>query len=206
MATTDYHDYLIKDGQFIGAFEAMYQNCPDPWGQDSLDYLSHDLALPLLSRRRYHQLLDLGCGKGRLTQRLQVATGATVTAIDISPTAVAAAQARYPEIQFLAAPIPPLPFPDASFDLVVSAELLWYVLPQLPALFAEIQRVLIPGGHYLMVQQFYQPGEQKYGNEMMQSPADLLPMLPFQVVQEIEVNRFSNYKYIALVAHQPTAS
>jgi len=27
----DYHDYVFKDGKFIGAFEEMYLNVDDPW-------------------------------------------------------------------------------------------------------------------------------------------------------------------------------
>ncbi|MCB0782118.1 MAG: hypothetical protein KDC03_21740, partial [Flavobacteriales bacterium] len=32
---SDYHDYVIRDGQFIGAFEEMYRNVADPWHQSS---------------------------------------------------------------------------------------------------------------------------------------------------------------------------
>ena len=48
--STDYHDYVIKDGRFIGAFEEMYRNCPDPWHQDEHEPLVEDAVLPLLSR------------------------------------------------------------------------------------------------------------------------------------------------------------
>lgn len=30
-----YHDYVIKDGKFIGDFEGMYENCNDPWNQST---------------------------------------------------------------------------------------------------------------------------------------------------------------------------
>jgi hypothetical protein len=30
-----YHDYIIKDGQFIGEFEKMYKHCEDPWMQSN---------------------------------------------------------------------------------------------------------------------------------------------------------------------------
>jgi SAM-dependent methyltransferase len=200
LTSEDYRDYVIKDGKFVGAFEEMYRNCPDPWHQDSMQPLAEDIALLLLSKRRYERVLDIGCGKGRFTNRLKAATGASVAALDISQTAIRIAQSRYPGIEFLVAAVPPLlHFPDKSFDLVVSAELLWYMLPNLSVLFAEINRVLQLGGHYLIIQQFYKPEEQKYGREVMQSPEDLFKMLPFQLVHHVEVDRLSNYKLVALV-------
>ena len=30
-----YHDYVIKDGKFIGKFEDMYLDVVDPWMQSS---------------------------------------------------------------------------------------------------------------------------------------------------------------------------
>lgn len=108
--SNDYRDYVIKDGKFIGAFEEMYRNCPDPWHQDEVQPLAEDIALLLLSKRRYQGVLDIGCGKGRFTNHLKCATGASVTALDISPTAIQIARSRYPDIEFLVATVPPCNF------------------------------------------------------------------------------------------------
>ena len=194
----DYHDYVIKNGKFIGAFEEMYRNCQDPWHQDSVQSIAEDIALLLLSKYPYQRILDVGCGKGRFTNRIRQTTEAVVIGLDISPTAIEIASSRYPGIEFLSANVPPLSFPNESFDLVVSAELLWYVLPSLQMLFAEIKRVLRPSGHYLILQQFYKPEEQKYGKDIMQSPEDLIKMLPFTLFHYIEVDRLSIRKLIVL--------
>lgn len=45
MSSKDYHDYMIKDGKFIGKFEERYQNCEDPWNQDTVQPFSDDIAL-----------------------------------------------------------------------------------------------------------------------------------------------------------------
>ena len=103
---------------------------------------------------------------------MKQATGAAVTAVDVSPTAISIAASRFPDVDFQAAPVPPLHFDDAWFDLVVSAELLWYVQPTLERLLLDIQDVLVSNGHYLVIQQFYQEGERNYGREYMQSPED----------------------------------
>ena len=120
--SNDYRDYVIKDGEFIGAFEEMYHNCPDPWHQDGLQPLAEDIALLLLlSKRRYQRILDIGCGKGRFTSRLKSATGSPVTALDISSTAIEIAQSRYPDIEFVVAAAPPY-----SFQTKAST---WWSLP-----------------------------------------------------------------------------
>ncbi len=31
------HDFVIKDGRFIGKFEEMYSKCNDPWKQSQKD-------------------------------------------------------------------------------------------------------------------------------------------------------------------------
>jgi ubiquinone/menaquinone biosynthesis C-methylase UbiE len=199
--SADYHDYVIKDGRFVGEFDEMYRHCDDPWDQDAGPTLAQDIALLILGRHRGGRLLDLGCGKGRFTRRIQEATGAAITAIDISPTAVAAARTRFQGIEFSVGAVPPLTqCADESFDLVVCAELLWYVLPELPLLFREIGRVLRHGGHCLLIQHFYQPGSQQYGNELMQTPEDLIAMLPFRIVSRIDVDRSTNHEFIALLS------
>lgn len=194
-----YQDYVIKEGRFIGAFEEMYRDCPDPWHQDAIQPLSEDAALLLVKRGSYSNILDLGCGKGRFTGRLCRETGSSVTAVDLSPTAISAARSRFPQIDFQAASVPPLPFPNEGFDLVVTAELLWYVLPKLKELFVEIRRVLKPGGHYLILQHFYRPDEQRYGREVLQTPEDLLNLLPFSVVHHLEMDPAVNHKLVLLL-------
>ncbi len=196
---SDYRDYVIKDGRFIGAFDEMYRNCPDPWHQDALQPMAEDIALLLLGSHRYGRVLDIGCGKGRFTNRLRSATGTSVIGLDVAATALRRAQRRYPgNPAFLTAHATRLPFANESFDLVVTAELLWYVLPGLSKLFAEIDRVLRPDGHYLIIQHFYNPEEQKYGKNIMQTPEDLIKILPFSLMTHVEVDRLSNYKFVAL--------
>jgi ubiquinone/menaquinone biosynthesis C-methylase UbiE len=202
--SADYHDYVIKDGRFVGAFDEMYRRCDDPWDQDADPTLAQDIALAILGRHAVGRLLDLGCGKGQFSSRLKQATRATVTAVDISPTAIAVARQRFPDIEFSVGAVPPLTqFPDEGFDVVVCAELLWYVLPQLRLLFQEIARVLRPGGHCMVIQHFYQPGSQQYGNEFMQTPEDLIAMLPFRMVSRVDVDRSTNHEFIALLAKNP---
>ena len=91
--------------------------------------------------------LDLGCGTGRHTTLL-VEGGAMVTAVDFSAGMMETAR-RKPgadRVRFVVHDMhEPLPFPDASFDLVVSGLVLEH-LRDLDAFFGEARRVLRRGG------------------------------------------------------------
>ena len=96
---------------------------------------------------RGRTLLDLGCGTGRHALRL-AAAGARVTALDFSAGMLAAARAKpgADGVTFVEHDLhTPLPFADASFERVVSGLVLEHV-GELPPFFAEIARMLTPGG------------------------------------------------------------
>lgn len=92
-------------------------------------------------------LLDLGCGGGwRLFARKREVAG-----VDISQRSLEAARTMYSTT--VAASWTSLPFPDNTFDTIVSSDVLGHVpFEEKPAVFSEIYRVLKPGGrtlHYI---------------------------------------------------------
>jgi SAM-dependent methyltransferase len=91
------------------------------------------------------RILDLGCGDGRLTERI-VAAGADVEGADASPTMIEAARAR--GIKAVEAKAEELPHDDARFDAVFSNAALHWVRDQ-DAMMAQVQRVLKPGGRFV---------------------------------------------------------
>jgi ubiquinone/menaquinone biosynthesis C-methylase UbiE len=92
------------------------------------------------------RVLEAGCGPGALTRWL-VDNGAIVTAMDVSQEMVRLASERVGDrASILTADLAdPLPFADASFDLVVASLVLHY-LADWSAPLAEFRRVLTHGG------------------------------------------------------------
>jgi SAM-dependent methyltransferase len=90
--------------------------------------------------------LEVGCGEGRVTRDL-AARGHRVTALDASPTLLAAAAERDPGGEYVLGPAEALPFPDGTFGLVVAYNVLMDVA-DMPAAVSEAARVLAPGGRF----------------------------------------------------------
>jgi SAM-dependent methyltransferase len=108
----------------------------------------HELAggvLEWLNAQIGEFVLDLGCGDGKLTQRL-AATGAHVLGVDASADMVAAARERGIEAE--QANAESLPFHDATFDAVFSNAALHWVRDH-ESMLAQIHRVLKPGGRFV---------------------------------------------------------
>jgi 2-polyprenyl-3-methyl-5-hydroxy-6-metoxy-1,4-benzoquinol methylase len=92
-------------------------------------------------------ILDAGCGTGRGTERM-ISRGARVTALDIGPNLVNLTRIRYP-CQALIASVVELPFPNDTFDVVFSTEVIEHT-PDPLASVLEMYRILKPHGHLVL--------------------------------------------------------
>jgi SAM-dependent methyltransferase len=95
-------------------------------------------------------VLELGCGPGSLWRRnlARIPSGWQITLTDLSPGMLAEARANLAGARpfaFGLADAQALPFDDAAFDAVIANHMLYHV-PDRPKAFAQIQRVLAPGG------------------------------------------------------------
>jgi ubiquinone/menaquinone biosynthesis C-methylase UbiE len=103
--------------------------------------------------------LDAGCGTGFLSLEL-AGRGHRVTGIDFAPAMLAEAKkkaaAQSLAIRFEEADAEQLPFPAASFDLVMSRHVLW-TLPHPEMAIDEWIRVLRPGGRLVSMDSQFDP-------------------------------------------------
>ncbi len=134
-------------------------------------------------------VLDVACGTGNLTLTAKAYAGADakVHGIDASPEMIEVARkktarSKY-KVVFDVGLIEKLDFPDGTFDVVISRLAIHHLPDDLkPKAFAEILRVLKPGGH-LLIADFSQPSNHVMGhltavivgNHMMQTNVWGLP-------------------------------
>jgi len=89
-------------------------------------------------------VLDLCCGAGLIAGEA-AARAVVVTGLDFSPAMLAEARAAHPALHFAEGDAEAMPFPDASFDAVVSSFGIHHV-PRPERALSEAFRVLRPGG------------------------------------------------------------
>jgi len=104
---------------------------------------SDDETLAAVVEAAPSRVLEVGAGWGELSARIAEATGADVTAFDLSPRMVALARER--GVRAFVGDVQTLPFPDRSFDVVVANAMLYHV-PDLQRGIREAARVLTDAG------------------------------------------------------------
>ena len=138
-----------------------------PGGADELARLFEGIDI------RGCEVLDIGCGLGAIDELLIRQYGASsVVGIDVDPALLEGLLARVERaglgsrIRGLKVKPGKLPFADACFDVVFSKDSLVQI-PGKPALFADILRVLRPGGRFI-ASDWLRGGTGAYSPEMME--------------------------------------
>ena len=115
----------------------------------------HEAILRSVGVQPGWHVLDAGCGTGPHLPLLAdlVGPAGRLTAVDLTPENVAAAEARRARhgpacpVEVRVASLDALPFADATFDAVwVANALMYFTDEHLPAVLAELRRVLRPDG------------------------------------------------------------
>lgn len=110
-------------------FEGRYRENTDPWNFRTSWYERRKYALTIASlpREHYDSGYEAGCSIGEMTTLLSPRCR-TLLAVDCSPTAVRTADAALQEHTNVTVEQAVLPndLPDATFDLVVATEILYY--------------------------------------------------------------------------------
>ena len=130
----------------MSRFERAYC-CSSVWRSSS-----STIARELCAQRLGRDVLEIGVGSGSVAQQLlSEAPELAWTAIDIDPHMTQAAASRLREfagVSVKTADATAMPFPDDSFDSVVSCLMLHHIIDWEGAV-AEVARVLRPGGIFV---------------------------------------------------------
>jgi SAM-dependent methyltransferase len=135
-AEIEFFDGVTRDGDYDVFTHAGYERILRAF--DS--YLQ-----PLIrSRQSPIEAVDLGCGTGAFTSRLQ-RYNFHLHGVDISPQSVTRASQKFPKVDFRVGDIEATPFVAGSFDVVFLCAVLHH-FPDLTKTVAECVRILKPGG------------------------------------------------------------
>ena len=136
----DLHGWLIDAFWFRGQGRALRQR-----------------ATALARLQPGERVLDVGCGTGMLALEVarRVGSAGRIVGIDPSPQQIARARAkaarRHLPVEFHIGVIEQLPFPDQTFDVVLSTLMMHHLPAPLKRQgLAEIARVLKPGGRLVI--------------------------------------------------------
>lgn len=182
-----YQDYVIRDGQFVGDFDAMYREHNDPWNQSEERHASEKaVALNWIERLQPRSVVEIGCGHGHFTRR--IAAICPVVGLDISAAAIDLARASHGSVAaFEVASIEDhAVFKRLAPDVIVMAEVTWYVLPQLRA-FVDFLRAELPRAHLIHLLTTYAAGVQKYGADYFTDLPGILRFFGMKYLETGEV-------------------
>jgi len=147
---------MIQETEKIRDVQRAYDRVAEEYARRIYDELQHKpLDRQLLDRfaesvDNTGMACDLGCGPGQVARYLQ-ACGIEVCGMDLSPAMIERARELNPEIEFNPGDMRALPVADHAWAGIAAFYAIVNLSPEsLPTVFAEMQRVLAPGGWLLL--------------------------------------------------------
>jgi SAM-dependent methyltransferase len=154
----------VTEPAFVTETRTAYDTVAEAYAEESRDHLDGspwDRAMLTTFAElvgKTGPVGDLGCGPGRLTGYL-ASLGLDVFGVDLAPGMVGVARRAYPGLRFEVGSMAALDLEDGG----LAGALAWYSLihtppEELPAVVAELARVLAPGGRLLAA---FQVGDER---------------------------------------------
>jgi SAM-dependent methyltransferase len=128
-------------------YEVMYQVEDTHWWYRGMERITCGLLDQAIGRGRNLRVLDAGCGTGAVMSYL--APYGTVTGFDFSPHALCFSRQRG-HTRLAQASVMAAPFATATFDLIVSFDVISEAARDDARPLREFARLLKPGGHLLL--------------------------------------------------------
>ena len=144
------HRKILSSGPIINKQKVAQSFSRAAHTYDAVAQLQRDVGNRLLQKMPMDRsggfVLDLGCGTGYFSNALQQALPrGNIIGLDIAEGMVRFSRSRHPDFLWLCGDAEHLPLADNSLDFIFSSLALQWC-ENLPQLFAELHRVLKPGG------------------------------------------------------------
>ncbi len=144
-------------------------------------------------------VLDVACGPGIVACAF-AAKAKHVTGIDLTPAMIARAKELQAEkgldnLTWQLGTVLPLPFPDASFSLVVTRYTFHHFLDP-KAVFAEMVRVCWPGGRVLVADCIMAPEKRDFHDEeeKLRDPSHIRTLTPMELLEMAQELKLQDIK------------
>ena len=134
-------------------FESLYAESSDPWhlAERAYEQRKFELTVASLPRARYADAFEPACSIGVLTERLALRCDRVLASDPAAPLDEARRRVPAPGVTFERGGVPQ-DWPDASFDLIVLSEILYYLDErQRRDVLAKCLQTLRPDGHLVLV-------------------------------------------------------
>ena len=140
------------------------------------------------------KVLEVSCGHGGgASYLMRTLHPASYTGLDLNTVGIEFCRKRHnlPGLDFVQGNAESLPFPDQSFDAVINVEAA-INYQNVPRFFAEVERVLRPGGHFLYADIRYADEIAAWEAELANIPMRLVSeqVINAEVMRGLEKNRF----------------
>ena len=140
------------------------------------------------------KVLEVSCGHGGgASYLMRTLHPASYTGLDLNTIGIEFCRKRHnlPGLDFVQGNAESLPFPDQSFDAVINVEAA-INYQNASRFFAEVERVLRPGGHFLYADIRYADGIAAWEAELANIPVRLESeqVINAEVMRGLEKNRF----------------
>ena len=130
----------------------------------------------LIREYSLHNVVEVGCGLGKITNMLNEACAdAVITGVDVPETAINKAQKMYPQIKFKAANVRDISEAWSEYDGIIFSDIMWYILQDLEVVIQKLKENC--AGKILMIKQVFYKGQQRYGTEYFTTQDEMINYL-----------------------------
>jgi len=180
-----YQDLVIKDGNFVGQFEKMYQQFDDPWGQTKKVNVENSISKQVINNYinqfRINSIVEFGCGLGKTTNFIYENTGIDILGVDRLKNNIKKSKMKYPKLNFQVNDVENI-YEYKDYECYFFSEITWYILEdnKIDKIF-EIMKNKLKGKYFIHNLVFYK-GQQRYGLDYFSSLDQFIEFCPFKLL------------------------